>query len=80
MLEQLVRVARVFTRDQIHVFQDLKRAVRDVCKIADRRRNKIKSPRHKTRQDYKTNRTILSNPVSLCAEVGSGYKRKSDAG
>ncbi|HET9789258.1 MAG TPA: hypothetical protein VFP47_19140, partial [Pyrinomonadaceae bacterium] len=38
VLEQLVCVARVFTRDQVDVFQDLKCAMRDVCKVADRRR------------------------------------------
>jgi len=65
MLQQLVRVARVFAGDEVHVFQNLKRTVRDVCKVADRRRNKIKSSGHKRRQDYKINRLVLSicNPV-----------------
>jgi hypothetical protein len=43
MLEQLVCVSCVFARDQVDVLQDLKRTVRDVCKIADRRRDEIES-------------------------------------
>jgi hypothetical protein len=47
VLEQLVCVARVFARDQVHVFEDLECAMRDICKVADRRRYQIESARHK---------------------------------
>jgi len=35
VIEELVCVARVFTGDEIDVFENLERAVRDVCEIAD---------------------------------------------
>ena len=41
-----MRVARVFTGDEIDVAKNLERAVRDVCKIADRSGDEIQSAGH----------------------------------
>jgi hypothetical protein len=77
MLEQLVRVTRIFASDQVDVFENLKRAVSDIGEIANRRRDKKECSRHKRRQDYKINRLVLSirNPV-----YGQGHERKFRCG
>ena len=46
MLKQLSCVTRVFARDQFDVFQNVDRAMRDVCEITDRRRDQVKRAGH----------------------------------
>ena len=46
VIEELVCVARVFAGDEIDVAENLKGAVRYVCKIADRSRNEIQGAKH----------------------------------
>ena len=46
MREQLPSMPRVFTGDEIDVAENLERAVRDVCEIADRSGDEIQGAGH----------------------------------
>jgi hypothetical protein len=46
VIKEFVCMARIFTGDQIDVAENLECAVRDVCEIADRSGDEIKSAGH----------------------------------
>jgi hypothetical protein len=53
MFEQHARVARVFRRDKIDMFQYFERAQRDVAQISDRRRDDVEHRQSSGRNPFR---------------------------